>query len=118
MINGIEHKTILEFGKKYYKESLKKQLNKEDKETVTNWFSPPEIPHVWFSGWGILSLIHIPKEVMHQFKVTLDVLTNKEPAELAYVLTQLFKDEALRVQAFSYEEVSERPTTVEHHGGS
>ena len=36
MINGIEYKTILEFGKKYYKESLKKQLNKEDKETVTN----------------------------------------------------------------------------------
>jgi hypothetical protein len=67
---------------------------------------------------GLISLIHLPKEVMHQFKVTLDVLTNKEPAELAYVLTQLFKDEALRVQAFSYEEVSERPTTVEHHGGS
>tara|TARA_Y100001963_G_scaffold35297_1_gene49217 strand:+ start:436 stop:609 length:174 start_codon:yes stop_codon:yes gene_type:complete len=55
---------------------------------------------------------------MHQFKVTLNVLTNKEPAELAYVLTQLFKDEALRVQAFSYEEVAERQTTVEHHGGS
>ncbi len=54
---------------------------------------------------------------MHQFKVTLDILTNKEPAELAYVLTKLFKDEALKIQGFSYEEVAPRPTTVEHHGG-
>ena len=68
--------------------------------------------------WGIHNpFTHSHMEVMHQFKVTLDVLTNKEPAELAYVLTQLFKDEALKIQAFSYEEVAPRPTTVEHHGG-
>ena len=54
---------------------------------------------------------------MHQFKVTLDILTNKEPAELAYVLTKLFKEEAQTIQGFSYEEVAPRPTTVEHHGG-
>ncbi len=53
---------------------------------------------------------------MKTWKITITARTLLKPSEFIWFVTQKLKD-SLPVIKINYEEVSERPTTTEHHGG-
>ena len=53
---------------------------------------------------------------MKTWKITITAKTLLKPNEFIWFVTQKLK-ESLPVIKLDYEEVSERPTTTEHHGG-
>ena len=54
---------------------------------------------------------------MKTWKITITARTQLKPKDFIWFVTQKLK-ESLPVIKLDYEEVSERPTTTEHHGGS
>ncbi len=54
---------------------------------------------------------------MKTWKITITARTLLKPKDFIWFVTQKLK-ESLPVIKIDYEEVSERPTTTEHHGGS
>ena len=53
---------------------------------------------------------------MKTWKITITARTLLKPSDFIWFVTQKLK-ESLPVIKIDYEEVSERPTTTEHHGG-
>jgi len=53
---------------------------------------------------------------MKTWRITITVNTLLKPKDFIWYVTQKLK-ESLPVIKLDYEEVSERPTTTEHHGG-
>ena len=51
------------------------------------------------------------------YKVTLTVTTKSDPKDVVDFIQRRIK-EALPVLSLNYELIEDRPTTVEHHGGS
>jgi len=54
---------------------------------------------------------------MKTWKITITVNTLLKPSDFVWFVTQKLK-ETLPVIKLDYEELSERPTTTEHHGGN
>ena len=54
---------------------------------------------------------------MKTWKITITARTQLKPSDFVWFVTQKLK-ESIPVIKLDYEEVSERPTTTEHHGGS
>ena len=54
---------------------------------------------------------------MKTWKITITARTLLKPRDFIWFVTQKLK-ESLPVIKIDYEEVSERPTTTEHHGGN
>jgi len=54
---------------------------------------------------------------MRTWKITITARTLLKPSDFIWFVTSKLK-ESLPVIKIDYEEVSERPTTTEHHGGS
>ena len=54
---------------------------------------------------------------MKTWKITITARTLMIPKDFIWFVTQKLK-ESLPVIKIDYEEVSERPTTTEHHGGN
>ena len=54
--------------------------------------------------------------IMRTWKITITARTIMKPKDFIWFVTQKLK-ESLPVIKLDYEEVSERPTTTEHHGG-
>ena len=53
---------------------------------------------------------------MKTWKITITARTQLKPSDFIWFVTQKLK-ESLPVISINYEEVSDRPTTTEHHGG-
>ena len=53
---------------------------------------------------------------MKTWKITITARTPLKPKELMWFIGQKLK-ETLPIITLDYEELSERPTTTEHHGG-
>ena len=53
---------------------------------------------------------------MKTWKITITARTLLKPKDFIWFVTQKLK-ESLPVISINYEEVSDRPTTTEHHGG-
>ena len=53
---------------------------------------------------------------MKTWKITITARTQLKPSDFVWFVTQKLK-ETIPVIKLDYEEVSERPTTTEHHGG-
>ena len=53
---------------------------------------------------------------MKTWKITITARTQLKPSDFIWYVTQKLK-ESLPVIKIDYEEVSNRPTTTEHHGG-
>ena len=53
---------------------------------------------------------------MKTWKITITARTRLNPSDMLWFITSKLK-EALPVISINYEEVSNRPTTTEHHGG-
>ena len=54
---------------------------------------------------------------MKTWKITITARTQLKPSDFVWFVTQKLK-ETIPVIKLDYEEVSERPTTTEHHGGN
>ena len=54
---------------------------------------------------------------MKTWKITITVNTLLKPSDFIWFVTSKLK-ESLPVIKIDYEELSERPTTTEHHGGT
>ncbi len=54
---------------------------------------------------------------MKTWKITITARTLLKPKDFIWYVTQKLK-ESLPIIKIDYEEVSDRPTTTEHHGGS